>query len=152
MQEHSQFLKVDLRSWVLGTVQKVEGGSNWNTAWQDTYREIGGKKRESGKKSCPMSAARTLYMLGRIRGGNILFKQPPLREIWDSYSKNGAYAVLIIEHLIQNPHISLADLWSVIQGRIKSELGEKPARSNQGGPTVAYKLWHLGLIIRSGTE
>ena len=32
-----------------------------------------------------------------------------------------------------------------------SRVGE-PARSNQGGPTVAYKLWHLGLIIESDSE
>ena len=99
-----------------------------------------------------MIAAKTLYMLGRIRGGNISFKQPPLREVWNSYSKNGTYAILAIEQLIQNPHISLTDLWSAIRRRIKSELGDEPARSNQGGATVAYKLWHLGLIIRSGTE
>ena len=84
MQEHSQYLKVDLRSWVLGTIKKVEKGAHWNIAWKDTYQEIGGKKPECGKKGCPMKAAETLYELGRIRGGNKSFKNPPLREVVDN--------------------------------------------------------------------
>ena len=51
MQEHSQFFKVDMKSWVLGTVRRVEGGSSWNTAWQNTYREIGGSSGDVGRKS-----------------------------------------------------------------------------------------------------
>ena len=31
--------------------------------------------------------------------------------------------------------------------RVREELGEEPALSNQGGPTVAYKLWNLGVIV-----
>ena len=84
MQEHSQYLNVDLKSWVLGTVKKVEKGMHWNIAWQDTYREIGGKKPECGKKGCPMKAAETLYELGRIRGCNISFKFATLKEIRDN--------------------------------------------------------------------
>ena len=152
MQEHTQYLKVDLRPWVLGTIKKVEKGAHWSSAWQNRYREIGGKKPECGKKGCPMKAAETLYELGRIRGGNKSFKSLPLREVVDNYSKNGAYAVLAIECLSQQPGISTTNLWSQIQHNFMSELGVEPARSNQGGPTVAYKLWHLGLIIESDSE
>ena len=151
MQEHSQYLNVDLKSWVLGTAKKVEKGMHWNISWQETYREIGGKKPESGKKGCPMKAAETLYKLGRIRGCKISFKPATLKEIRDNYSKNGVYAVLAIECLNENPNISSADLWNSIRDRFIRELGEEPATSEQGGPTVAYKLWHLGMIIGSGS-
>ena len=152
MREHSQYLKVDLMSWVLGTINKVEKGIRWNIAWQDTYREIGGEKPECGKKGCPMKAAETLYELGRIRGGNKSFNNLPLKKVVDNYSKNGAYAVLAIECLSQDSDTSTNELWNAIRKRFKHELGEDPATSDQGGTTLAYKLWHLGLIIESDSE
>ena len=141
------FLSVDLKSWVFGTIKKVQQGTDWNNAWQKTYRELGGKSEESGKKGCPMNATKTLYLLGRINGSNIPYKNLPPREVWENYSKNGVYALLALEILSRNPSISLNDLWSKIQERVRGELGEEPALSNQGGPTVAYKLWNLGLIV-----
>jgi len=149
MVANNQFLNVDLESWVFGTIKKVEKGSGWNIAWQDTYREIGGKSLESGKKSCPMNGAKTLYLLGRIKGSNISFKHLSPRVAWETYSKNGTYAILALECLDREPELSLADLWLTIQNRIRNDLAEVPANSNQGGPTVAYKLWHLGQIVKS---
>ncbi len=141
------FLSVDLKSWVFGTIKKVQQGTDWNNAWQKTYRELGGKSDESGKKGCPMNGTKTLYLLGRINGSNMPYKNPPLHDVWESYSRNGVYAILALEILSRNPSISLNDLWSRIQERVREELGEEPALSNQGGPTVAYKLWNLGLIV-----
>ena len=34
-----------------------------------------------------------------------------------------------------------------IQQAVRREVGDEPARTNQGGPTLAYQLWHLGLIV-----
>jgi hypothetical protein len=141
------FLSVDLKSWVFGTIKKIQQGTDWNNAWQKTYRELGGKSEESGKKGCPMNGTKTLYLLGRIKGSNMPYKNPLPREVWENYSKNGVYTLLALEILSRNPSISLNDLWSEIQERVREELGEEPALSNQGGPTVAYKLWNLGLIV-----
>ena len=152
MQENSQYLKADLRSWVLGTIRKIEKGIRWNIAWQDTYREIRGKKPECGRKGCPTKAAETLYELGCIRCGNKSFKNLPLKEVVDNYSKNGVYAVLAFDYLNQGSDTSTNELWNIIRKRFKRELGEASATSDQGGTTVAYKLWHLGLIIESASE
>ena len=108
------FLSVDLKSWVFGTIKKVQQGTDWNNAWQKTYRELGGKSEESGKKVCPMKGTKTLYLLGRINGSNMPYKNPPPREVWENNSKNGVYALLALEILSRNPSISLNDLWSRI--------------------------------------
>lgn len=143
---YSQYMSINLKSWVLGTIKKVQGGDNWNAAWEKTYWDLGGKSVHSGRKGCPMIGTKTLYLLGRIKNSNMLYQNLPPRDIWNNYSINGAYAMLALEGLSQNPDILLDDLWLYIQQRIRKELGEEPARTNQGGPTVAFKLWHLGMI------
>ena len=147
MQDLQTFLKIDIKHWVFGTITKVQQGAKWNDAWQKTYKELGGNSIETGKKGCPMKGAETLYRLGRIKGGGMERTDPLLREILDEHSKNGVYAVLALDELEQAPDISLTELWKKIQIRVQNELGEEPAASNQGGPTVAFKLWHLGLIV-----
>ena len=146
MQNLEGFLTVDLKLWIFGTIRKMQHGADWNHAWEETYREIGGQSIESGKKGCPMNGAKTLYLLGRIKGSDIPYRKPSLRDVWENYSKNGVYSVLALECLSRDPNISLSRLWTSIQKRVREDLGEEPAKSNQGGPTVAYKLWHLGLI------
>lgn len=79
MKNHEIFLSVNLKSWIFGTLWKVQRGTSWNDAWEETYREIGGMSEESGKKACPMNGAKTLYLLGRIEGGKMPYKNPPLR-------------------------------------------------------------------------
>ena len=138
--------KINLKDWVLNTIEKVEKGDDWNCAWKETYFELGGKSRESGSKFCPMNGAEVLYRLGRIKGSRNSFRNPELKEIWNG-STNGAYAILALECILEKPDISRSALWARIQERIRSELGEEPAKFNQGAPTVAYKLWHLGLIM-----
>ena len=144
--QYSRFLKVDLASWIYDTIEKVQKGDDWNTAWEKTYWELGGTSVERGRKGCPLNGAKTLYLLGRIKNSDVPFQNLPLRDVWNNYSKNGAYSVLALEGLSQNPDVSLTGLWRYIQCRIRDELGEEPARSNQGAPTVAFNLWHLGLI------
>ncbi len=147
MQNFTTVMSVDLKPWVFGTIKKVKRGSDWNRAWRETYHSIGGTSLESGKKVCPKAGVKTLYLLGRIKGGDMPYRNPPLREVWEDYSKNGAYSILALEGLSQNHNISLTDLWRYIQNRIRKELREEPAASNQGALTVAFKLWHLGLIL-----
>lgn len=143
---HSHFLGVDLNAWVYDTIKKVEAGNSWNAAWEETYWKLGGKSVHSGRKGCPMIGTKTLYLLGRIKNSDMAFQNLPLRDVWNNYSKNGAYSILALEGLSQNPDISRTELWRYIQHRVREELGEDPAHSNQGGPTVAFKLWHLGMI------
>ena len=47
---HRIFYKVELAAWVYGTVDKLGQGISWQSAWVETYREIGGKSKTSGKK------------------------------------------------------------------------------------------------------
>ena len=138
--------KINLKDWVLNTIEKVEKGTDWICAWRETYFELGGRSKESGSKFCPMKGAETLYRLGRIKGSGQPFRNPELKEIWN-YSTNGAYAILALEYISEKPDISRSELWTRIQDRIRAELDEEPAKFNQGAPTVAYKLWHLGLIM-----
>ena len=144
--KYSQYMGINLKSWVRGTIKKVQEDDNWNAAWEKTYWDLGGKSVHSGRKGCPMIGTKTLYLLGSIKNSNMPYQNLPLHDVWNNYSINGAYAVLALEGLSQNPDISLPDLWRYIQHRVREELGEEPARSNQGGPTIAFKLWHLGMI------
>lgn len=139
------FMKVDLPAWIEGTIAKREAGEKWNSAWSRTYAEIGGMSVESGKKVCPMVAARTLYELGRIVGHGTV-REVPLAHVVREYSKNGAYAIAAIKCLQADSTHNLASLWREVQKRISEETGEEPAASNQGGPTLTYKLWKLGIL------
>ena len=147
MSDNSKFLSIDIQLWVFNTIKWVENGVTWRDAWQKSYFSLGGESKESAKKSCPMNGTKTLYLLGRIKGSNKPYRDVPIREIWEEYSKNGAYAILSLEILRESSNISIDELWSKVQERIRKELGEEPAKYNQGGPTIAYKLWHQGLII-----
>ena len=147
MKDHQIFCKLDIERWVFGAIEKVQNGAEWNGAWQETYGELGGQSEEVMKKGCPMKGAQTLYELGRIKDGGKQRKNPPLQDILSNHSKNGVYAVLALEELQQNSDISVSDLWEKIQARMRSDLCEEPAASNQGGPTIAFKLWHLGLTV-----
>ena len=140
------FLTVDLQKWVYGTINKVQQGFAWNNAWEDTYKEIGGTSIESGKKPCPKNGTRTLYQLGRIKNSKINYVAISYEEILKNYSKNGVYAIMAIDILEKNPDIELKELWYKIKELFKKELKIEPSNSNQGGPTIAFKLWKSSLI------
>ena len=93
-----------------------------------------------------MVAARTLYELGRLTKAGLPFRVCEIPELWNR-SKNGTYAILATRSLRANPHMSKASLWQEIQQAVRREVGEDPGRTNQGGPTLAYQLWRLGLIV-----
>ena len=142
---HRILYNVDLVDWVYGTVEKCQRGASWQSTWAETYREIGGSK-SSGEKGCPRMAAKTLYKLGRLKDGGLPFRDCDVAKLW-TFSKNGTYAILATRLLRANPQLSKTSLWLEIQQTVRREVGEEPARSNQGGPTLAYQLWHLGLIV-----
>ena len=144
--DHGVFLGVDLRRWVYGTIEKAGRGDSWGDAWTRTYREIGGCSKSTGKKGCPMVAARTLYEYGRICGGGKPFQDCDIEHLW-RLSKNGTYAMLALRLLGTDPTLNKTRLWSRIQDTVRCEMGAEPAASNQGGPTLAFQLWHLGLIV-----
>ena len=91
-------------------------------------------------------AAKTLYEMGRIRNGGLPLTDFGLLELWNR-SRNGTYAILATRLLRASPQLSKASLWTEIRHAVRREIGDEPARSNQGGPTLAYQLWHLGLIV-----
>ena len=97
-----------------------------------------------------MAAARTLYEFGRIRDGGMPFREWSIRDLW-GHSRNGAYAMLAVDLLNREPELSGAGLWLRIQEAVRRETTDEPAGTNQGGSTVAFKLWHLGLIVVEGT-
>lgn len=142
----NNFLSVNIEKWVYGTIDKVQHGAKWNDAWTETYKEIGGTSIESGKKSCPKNGAKTLYELGRIRNSNMSYVSISYSEILDNYSKNGVYAIMAIDILEKKHNISTNDLWSNIKIMFEQQLDKKPSQSNQGGPTIAHKLWKSGII------
>ena len=143
---HDIFYKVDLEAWVRGTIRKHREGVRWRPAWIETYREIGGVSWTSAGKACPMTAAQTLYELGRIRNAGVPFTECGLHELWRR-SRNGTCAILATRLLRERPDLDKASLWEEIQEAIRRQLDEEPARTNQDGPTLTYKLWHLGLIV-----
>ena len=142
---HRVFYKVDLAAWIYGTIEKCRQGSLWRPAWIETYREIGGVSDTSGEKPCPMVAARTLYEYGRLKNGGLLFRECEIPELWKQ-SRNGTYAILATRLLRTNSSMGKNLLWREIQRAVRREVGEEPASSNQGGPTLTFQLWHLGLI------
>lgn len=144
--DHGRFLGVDLRRWVYGTIEKAGRGDAWGDAWTRTYREIGGRSESIGRKGCPMAAARTLFEYGRIRDGGKPFQDCDMERLW-CRSRNGAYAMLALRLLGTDPALNKTRLWRQIQGIVRCEMGAEPARSNQGGPTLAFQLWHQGLIV-----
>ena len=148
---HGTFLGVDLRRWVYGTIEKTGRGDAWADAWTRTYREIGGRSESTGTKGCPMAAARTLYDYGRIRGAGVPFVDCDTDRLWRE-SRNGTYAMLALRLLRTDPALNKTWLWSRIQDIVRREMCAEPARSNQGGPTLAFQLWQLGFIVEEGAE
>ena len=147
---YRNFLKVDLVKWVYGAVDKYQHGESWRQAWPETYRKIGGLSGNTGRKGCPMEAAKILYEYGRLKGCGMPFRDCVIPELW-KVSRNGTYAILVTKLLSENPNLSKVELWREIQGTVRCEISEEPAGSDQGGTKLTFQLWHLGLIVDTPT-
>ena len=139
-------MNVDLADWVYGTIRNHRQGDSWYRAWRRSYYEVGGSSLSSGKKACPMVAAKTLYEYGRIRDAGMPFRECDARELWHR-SRNGVYAILAVRLLRENPTLNNRALWLEVQDAVRRDMGDEPAGSNQGGSTLAFQLLRLGLIL-----
>ena len=142
---HRVFYNVDLAAWVHGTIEKCRQGESWRPAWIKTYREIGGVSKNSGKKSCPMVAARTLYEYGRLKNGGLPFRECEIPELWNQ-SRNGTYAILATRLLRADSSLNKNSLCREIRRAVRSEVGEGLAGLDEDGPRLTFQLWQLGLI------
>jgi len=146
MKNFEIFFKVNLKSWIEGAIDKVRQGKPWKCAWIETGVSLG-VTPSSTEKFCPMAVTRTLYELGRIKNSGMPFKELSLRQVCDDYSKNGVYAILALRIIAEEPEISQSDLWKRVKILFEDELGDKPARTDQGGATIAFNLWKNKLIV-----
>ena len=145
-----EFLGIDLEGWVENTIQKVGSGDKWNKAWLSTYFELGGKSRDSGRKSCPKNAVRVLYETGRIRNSEHDYCQISLDDAWNNNSKNGVYALLTIEELVRRPEIDYTSLKSLVYSRTYQIFGDAP-ETDQGAIKITQLLWGLELLRHKNT-
>ena len=93
-----------------------------------------------------MAAARTLYRFGLLRNAGLSYREFDIPDLWRS-NRNGTYVRIAVRLLRAEPALDKPSLWSAIQDAVRRETGDEPARTNQGGPTLAFQLWHLGLIV-----
>ena len=149
--ESLTYLRLNLWDWIRGTIEKIQhepyAKEEWNKAWVKTYKELGGKSQESGKKGCPKKAAYCLFMMGKIKGSNKPFERLTYQDIQNKYGKNGVYAIMAINILKDDQSLNLNSLWKKVQDKYIEEIGEKPAKSDQGAVTVAFKLFNNRKII-----
>lgn len=145
MKDFETLFKVNLKSWIEGAIEKTRQGKPWKCAWIETGISLE-VTSSCAEKFCPMAATRTLYELGRIKNSGMPFKEPSLRQVCD-YSKNGAYAILALRIIAEEPEISQGDLWKRVKILFEYELGDKPAKTDQGAATIAFKLWKSKLIV-----
>ncbi|MCL1123422.1 DUF6979 family protein [Shewanella surugensis] len=139
--------RVNLNDWLEGTIIKVKNNECWNTAWLETYKELGGQSVESGKKSCPKNAARILYQSGRLKGHNKPYKNVSFKDVKANDSVNGVYALMAIEQLKQNDSIELSSLVKSVHENFKKQFGTAP-NTDQGAIKLTFKLWHLNKIFQ----
>lgn len=146
-----KFYQVPAKDWVLKTTEKMKKDSKqdvnfWNIYWEETYYELDGKKASIACKGCPRKAAYTLWYLGRIKKSGRERINLSIDEVLAKFSKNGAYAILGQELLEKNPNLSKASLFEEMQREFKKQTNEKPAESDQGGPTLTWILFKEGLL------
>ena len=144
------YFKLNLGDWIIGTIGKIREPyvkKEWNKAWFKTYKELGGESQNSGKKGCPKNAAFCLFKLDRIKESNMHFETLTYQEIQAQYGPNGVYAIMAIDILQAEPSLDLNSLWKKVQEKYKKEIRKKPAISNQGAVTVAFKLFNNRNVI-----
>lgn len=146
-----KLFNIQAKDWVLITSEKMKANnrqdaSSWNAFWEETYYELGGNKSSISCKGCPKKAAYVLWYLGRIKNTGRDLVDLPINEVAKKLSKNGAYAILGQELLNNNPNLNKDQLFEEIQKEFKNRTNQKPAKSDQGGPTLTWILYNEGLL------
>jgi hypothetical protein len=145
--------KIPLTKWIRETIDKMinNGKSDiqsWSYYWFETYKELGGRSKESGTKGCPQHAAYGLWRLGRIKGANIPYQEKSIHPINQEFGKNAAYAVLALDLFeAQKAARDNTALWIQVQEQYRKAVHEEPAKSQQGAITVAAILFEEGQIV-----
>jgi hypothetical protein len=146
--------KFPLTRWIRGTIDKMNRFGkhdiqSWHYHWLGTYKELGGKSEESGKKGCPAHAAYGLWSLGRIKETKIPYQQKSIRFIRQEYGKNAAYAELALNLLEKREAAkNIESLWIQVQELYRRDINEEPAKNQQQGAiTVAVTLFEEGQIV-----
>lgn len=57
---------------------------------------------------------------------------------------------MAVELLKKDPDLNLHDLWLRVKEKYKTELNDKPPKSNQGAAIVAFKLFHNKKLVSQG--
>ncbi len=148
---YSKLYYIQVNDWVLKTAEKMKNANrqdsdSWNTFWEKTYFDLGGKNKFSARKGCPKKAAYTLWYLGRIKNTGRNKIDISINEVAEKISENGAYAVLGQELLENNPNLNKVSLFEEIQKEFKKRTTENPAESDQGGPKLTWILFDEGLL------
>lgn len=143
---------IDPVLWIKGCIEKVEESDDWkarwNSAWFETYIELGGEKESIGKKGCPKNCVKGLYEFGRIKGTKQSYLEADIRELQDKHGyKNGVYGLAACEKLSSNSyktHAELAgDVYSDLQDHYEMDV---PKNGDQGPVKITYMLNELSML------
>ncbi len=143
---------IDPAAWVRGCIEKVKSSddwkSRWNSAWFETYLELGGVKKSVGNKSCPKNCVKGLYEFGRIKDTAQPYLEADIRELQDKYGyKNAVYGLAACEKLSGGSyagHSELADdVYSYLQGQYEMDV---PKNGDQGPVKITFMLNELSLL------
>lgn len=135
--------------WILVTARKMgpakdQSGAAWSEAWFATYLEFGGKSASTGRKGCPRAAAYALWRLGRIRGSGIHSNPTDVVQVLRDFGRNGAYAVIAADLLVEEGSSSSLELWPGVRRRFKLATGQEASGSDQGAAKMAISLFESG--------
>lgn len=143
---------IPLLRWVRRTIERMNAAGKddfetWSEYWFQIYKDLGGTSDNSGSKECPKHAAYALWRLGRISNSGKTFQNWSLERVNTELGKNGAYAVLALDLLESKRDWSKTELWAKVQESYQHQLGEPPAKSEQGAIRISLGLFTEGQIV-----
>jgi hypothetical protein len=154
MTDGSDFLifGINPELWVKGCIEKVEASDDWkarwNSAWFETYTELGGKKESIGKKGCPKNCVKGLYEFGRIKGTSQPYQQADINVLQDKYGyKNAVYGLAACDKLRNGSYETHSELAGDVYSSLQDLHGmDVPKNGDQGPVKITYMLNDLSLL------
>ena len=143
---------IDPALWVKGCIEKVEASDDWkerwNSAWLETYLELGGEKESIGKKPCPKNCVKGLYEFGRIKGTTQPYQQVDIQMLQDKHGyKNAVYGLAACEKLSSGSYGGHSELTDDVYSYLQDELGMAvPKNGDQGPVKITFMLNELSLL------